>query len=1139
MPGYQQQPANRSPVEQGQLQFQNTSYSMNPSQSAPLQMGPSQLTPQQYQVSPAQGNQMTPEMLQQMYAQAAGGVPKQPSVGISPGRILEALHSNESNREIKEKFRVTNIALKALRGLKKRYGKHYKTHMDDVKAKVKYFSGYVMEGDPIQKLTILKNKLKNAQSMIQRKRRLKKREKRRSEKQKKKSRKLTKMQKIKKQLESLMGKKKGKKGKRKLLLGEIMGDGLKAVGGEAMKALRKIRFEAYLKTTKKPTFASVLRKTRLGSPGKFIEKNIGPKKKVNKDVLANGTGPLIKEIKQKLKKKGLKFPMRFKFEPMLGIKPAFEKNLRKLDKQRKKVKKELQKQEKKLKKIENKLKAQISSNNVAFQKYKATATTPKMGQKRAPNKKISNLKFDPNMNMVSFKGIDSIDCGQQRRTFLYQSVNQSDLKKKYCQYVYSHFKKVRIAEIAEYIRLSRQELMSILSMKRSLYCGVCDATLQNNFDEKQKLVLYSQRFCHDLVSQYKDYLKFRHIILVELFDQFFQMMHCFEFRNELGIDYPYRTMLEAKKRRITSIRRCFENLNTPHFYRFCYFVCSQFNIIKFSPFFDGDLDMMKTIFAKFTTFYRRYKQYKKNMRKAKKKKSKKKRGKKRIRKLRIKHQNNFTQALIKPSVETQTGLAEVPQTQDVETTTHDLSQKIKKKRRKRKRKMNRQDRQKLKSLKRHVDQVHNSLTDEISMLVMNHKKIAKAKAEQKADREKYLKDYQDGIKGKKILSKKHKKSRKLKKKSKKKEDSIFLDAKPKIDFPENMNDSDFFIDDLPPSNSQNTKNVSSKAQNAEDLQKAEASQTNKKKTMSAQEHASLWGGRRLSSIQETFSNELQNSLFMERLAKESQREAELTQKVQITSDDQPNDRDLRVKMTVKQDKDAANVAPPKKIKLPKPKPGFSYGAKKKKTIRAKVRKKLSFLRFHTESNRLPVYFNYQINPRLKTSFSETAYQKSIYLKTELPFAVKTFRPFFLKSAHGFNPLRTTEMMRLDFDPRQIINLTRKKNYKPELLSRKVVTSYMAFDREYMAGFKHDIDLDFDGYGHTHDKNYTSRSIHPKFQMIPRGKRKKPFRRDDSKPFKPQSEWEFHNPDNQDLHGHYRKNVSNDPHGYLWHKLFGR
>jgi hypothetical protein len=1046
-------------------------------------------------------------------------------VGLSRGRLLEG--TRQSDREIMEKYKVTNIALKALEGLKRKYGKNYAKHMEDVKSKVKYFSGYVMHGDPIEKLSILKKKLKHARSLIQRKKKFgeKRKRKRRTKKRGSKEDK-----KLKEKFSELLKDSKNSK-KRKLFIGDMIKDGIGALTKGAGKAYRNMQFKLLLETDKKPSFKKVLQRTRLGSPKKFIRKNLGPPAQVNKEAIKTGTLPILIKLRIILKKKGLDFPLRFNFKKMIGISPGYVPALKKMDALIKSRKKKLEGEQKKLDAIKKKLRQVINDNDKEFKQYKATTQMPKMGQKRKPNPNIESLNFEPNMRMTSFKGIDSIDCGQQMRKFLYKTVNKSELKEKYCKYVFSHFRKVRIKEILNYIGLARQEMLSILSMKRSLYCGICDATLQNNFDNKQKLILYSQRFCHDMVSQYKDYLKFRHIILVEFYDQFFQLINCFEFRNELGIDYPYRTMLESRKRRITSIRKCFENLNTPEFYKFCYFVCSQFNIIKFSPFFDGDLDLLKTLYAKFTTFIRRYRVYRKNFRKRKRKRKRRKR-RKRKRRLRIKRGTSFKDALISPQIDTSTGVSDKGEQEQL-SGHEEMDQKVssteeprrrRRKLKKRTKKMSREDHVKLRTLKRHVDQVHNSLTDEISMLVLNHKKHTKQKIEELSDRKKYIKNYHDGLVGKKILSEKH--IDKEVPKKRRKEDSIFLDSKPKIDFPDDVNGNNFFDDDIPMESKGDSK-----------LEKKESASVEKEKT----EGKGLWGGRRLASdITQTFSNELQNSMFMQRLAEENRKEAQLTEDVNLTSKDPENERNLRVKMTVSNSQvDAPAEAPPKKIKLPKPKPTFSYGVKKKKTMRARVRKKLSFLRFHTEADRLPVYYNYQINPNLKPTYSEVAMQNSIYLKTKLPFQIKTFRPFFAKSVHGFNPFRTTEMMRLDFDPRQIIALTRKKNYKPERLDGRVVTSYMAFDREYMAGFKHDIDLDFDRIGMTNDKNYTQRSVHPKFQMMKRGKYKKHFVRDDSKPFRPQSEWEFHNPDNQDLHGHYRKNVSNDPHAHFWYKLFGR
>jgi hypothetical protein len=364
------------------------------------------------------------------------------------------------------------------------------------------------------------------------------------------------------------------------------------------------------------------------------------------------------------------------------------------------------------------------------------------------------------------------------------------------------------------------------------------------------------------------------------------------------------------------------------------------------------------------------------------------------------------------------------------------------------------------------------------------------------DRKKYIEDYHKSNKGMKILTKKKKEK---KKPVKMKKPTIKVDTENKADVGE--------VKELPKESAK----------------------------------SSLWGRKRIlaSDISQTFANELQNSFFEKRMEEENRREAELTQSVKLTQNEDEQGRNLKLNLkSMKEHSDDPSEEVNKKIKKPKKKYKVSYILKKKLTPAQKIRRKISYLRLHTEGNRLPKYYNYQINPNLKPTYAETAYSKSIYLKTHLPFAIKTFRPFFASSIHGFNPLRTTEMMRLDFDPRQIIALTRKKNYKPEKLVGKVVKTYLSFHREDMAGFMNDVNLDFDDYRHTNDKNYSTRTIWPKYRMMKRGKHKKQFRRDDSKPFKPQSPREFSNPDMSDLHGHYRKNMSNSHEGMLWHTIFG-
>ena len=794
---------------------------------------------------------------------------------------------------------------------------------------------------------------------------------------------------------------------------------------------------------------------------------------------------------------------------ILGISPNYQVNLLLLFKDIAASKIVLKLKENEINKTKALVKAAIAKNDKEYSTYKKTIRLPEGSPQRENNKEIKKLISVPDLNVKEFFGSDTIDCGLQVRTFIHRTANHSPLKQNYCKYVYRNFRKVRIKELRFYTKLAKKEMLSILAMKKSLYCGVCDATLQNNFDDKHKLILYSQRFCHDLISQYSDYIRFRHIILIEFYDQFFQLISCYEFKNELGVDFPYRTMLESRKRRIKTIRTCLDNLNTPDFYKYCYYVCSQFNLTKFSPFFDGDLELLKTLYAKFTMFFRRYSVYRKNLNKSKRKGKKKR---KRKRNLNLKRQKSMKEVLSSSYVETQNGLNSdnLIEKESNSLINNDYKSEIKKKFKKKvKKKLSREGRKKMRSLKKHFAKVNSSLTDEISLLVMNHKDNTNKKRKELSDRKKYIEKYHNEMIGKKILSKKHIE------KNKTKENKIkeVKEQKETIQVDQTKNDED--------------TSIPGKVEMDKGLPK---------------NNQGLWGRKRIlsSDISMTFSNELQNSFFEKRLEEENKREAELTQTLRLSSQERDSkDRDLKVKLT-KMEKHGDNPSEEvnKKFKKPRRKMTFSYEGKKKKTQAQKIRAKISYLRLHSEGTRLPTYFNYSINPNLRKTYTESIYSKSIYHKTHLPYEIKSFRPFFVKSIHGFNPLRTTEMMRLDFDPRQIIALTRKKNYKPEKLTGKVVKTYLSFHREEMAGFHHDVDLDFDEYGHTERKSYADRTEWPKYKFVKK-EDKKPFVRDDSNPFKPITKWEFHNPDMRDMHAHFRPTTTNHPHGTLWNKIFGR
>lgn len=1161
-----------SPGEQGNIQYQNMQYSSQPGGQ------PVQINPQAYQNMPPSGypwNQMYAAQMQNQQAQA-----QQPQVRMSNGRILEEIKDHKedekitqrfkpsparnlrqikdsktknseernlnlkktkkkhlkalrpSDKEIIQKFKVTQKALEAMKALKFKYGKKlYRKHMSEIRKKTKFFSNFVLKGDPIKKMEGLERKLTKAVLLIQ----------------KRTGRKMF----LDDINDVLFGKKKGK-GKNARHKPSLAERGW-------MLTKWNMTFLKHRPSKSAPKINQLLRIIKYPKWKRFAKEDLKIKN-VNKYLLEHGLKKLGDVVKSKFLSLGFPVSRKYKIEFMLGISKNFKKNLKKMEKDRKAALKKVHKLEAKIGKLKKRLKEAIKDNNKNFAKLQAALAVPGEGPK-PKDEDITKTKIEVDLTVTSLPKEPYIECGVSTRLFPYSEVNFSKRKQRFCMRTWRRFRRIRIKEIIEYVELSRNEMRTMLDMKKAMYCGVCDGTLQNNFDEDRKLILYSQRFCQDLVGEFQDYIKFRNIILINYYEDILQMLNCFTFSNAGGADFPMKTMLQVQKRRIKSVERCFKNLRQPTFYKHCYWVCSQFNIMKFNSFFDGDPELLKTLYMKFAMFLRKYKKYRQQVdglgrikKKKKRRRRRRRRRKKRPRKLRYHGRPDYTQVsaqqigddgLVKgdplkfQNQKRATFQAQAVKNQrddhfianadiniksdNAKKTTQKDATSLKKNNKILK-SMNKKKRVKKKKKSKESDY---SIADQISDLILKHKQKMIKKTRKHSIRKK-IREYRSSMKNKKIISTIHvptekelgiHKKRKLKSKHKKLLDIDGVEKqKPEKSKKLGVEKSDKISDNNKKSETVSDKNNNKKSglEAPKNVVKPAANKTGKKS------HPE----RILTSVSEIFANDIQNELLQQRMEEEENKRLSIQHKknANLFLTEGPEE-DLQ--------RELYNDRPERR-----PKRGEMMRAIPKRRMRAheKIKRRISFMKLHTESDNLPRYSDYRINTSLNPVYREVLQQTPIYQQGYEPMEIHQFRPFFTYSIHGFNPLRAQELMQMDFKPQQIVRLTKLTNFKTEKLTRKAVLQYLNLTRDDMANFNNDFKMKINPLHQTDHKSYHSTPPYPKWRLHSKFKR---FKRDYEDEKKPQFKDEFDNPDMYHFRDHYRNNTSNDHVSRLWYQIFGK
>ncbi len=119
---------------------------------------------------------------------------------------------------------------------------------------------------------------------------------------------------------------------------------------------------------------------------------------------------------------------------------------------------------------------------------------------------------------------------------------------------------------------------------------------------KEERIFFNTNFCESYLIRFEDYFKWKNILFTQYIDNILQYIECFEGESSL---FPYKTLVSEHQKKIFFFERCFNSLGKPHFFRFCHFICKDFNIGKIGGVIEGDLVLLQNILAKLVSFLRK------------------------------------------------------------------------------------------------------------------------------------------------------------------------------------------------------------------------------------------------------------------------------------------------------------------------------------------------------------------------------------------------------------------------------------------------------------------------------------------------------------------------------------------------------
>jgi hypothetical protein len=126
---------------------------------------------------------------------------------------------------------------------------------------------------------------------------------------------------------------------------------------------------------------------------------------------------------------------------------------------------------------------------------------------------------------------------------------------------------------------------------KGMYCMLCDGSTHQYFNLKRKRIIFSERFCRDITANSLHVMLYFHIH----FTKFLNLVGTFlstcdnrgRFNDKAALSPVYIFHTSAKARE--EVEKCKTFRNDPNWFTMCKGLCQNFNLTKFSPFFQPHL----------------------------------------------------------------------------------------------------------------------------------------------------------------------------------------------------------------------------------------------------------------------------------------------------------------------------------------------------------------------------------------------------------------------------------------------------------------------------------------------------------------------------------------------------------------------
>ena len=165
-----------------------------------------------------------------------------------------------------------------------------------------------------------------------------------------------------------------------------------------------------------------------------------------------------------------------------------------------------------------------------------------------------------------------------------------------CKLMANRIAGFKVKEVITNVKHSMRKMEEFfLQTYKGFYSTLCNADSLVFFDVAEKKIIYSERFCRDVVEHTLPSVIFWSVDVVKFFNLVSKFLVSCDYEGEFENDrkVPPEFIFSELKEEEKMLRSCKKNRNEVSWFSQCKFLCKKFNIAKLEPFFEPHKDKIK------------------------------------------------------------------------------------------------------------------------------------------------------------------------------------------------------------------------------------------------------------------------------------------------------------------------------------------------------------------------------------------------------------------------------------------------------------------------------------------------------------------------------------------------------------------